>query len=64
MSKDKRYTTKQLHRARRRAQLEARADARAAKADAMRLARREARALSMFKGCDPERTLDLLGEDV
>ena len=62
--KTKRHTRRQLH------QLHAvvwKEQKRAAKREAKRLqhtARRETRVLGVFEGCDPERTLALIGEEM
>lgn len=61
--KTKRFTRKQLHRARAAVEKERKAQAKAEKFAALREARRPDRALAVFVGCDPERTLALLGEE-
>lgn len=61
--KVKRFTRKQRHALHvtmvREARASAKSDLRAAQASA----RRESRVLEVFKGCDPVRTLALLGEE-
>lgn len=57
------YTTRQRTADRRRAQKETRAEARAARNAARALERKGRRSTIAFRGCDPERTLALLGED-
>ena len=61
--KDKRYTKKQLNRTRLRLLREEKAEARAERGARMAAIRKADRMVTMFKGCDPERTLDLLGDD-
>jgi hypothetical protein len=61
--KTKAFTTRQLNRGRRRDRLQAKADLKAEKAQARALERRYRRATSVFRGCDIERTLELLGVD-
>lgn len=59
-SKTKAFTTRQLARARRAARLEAKAAAKADKAETRFREREYRRATYAFRKCDPERTLALL----
>lgn len=61
--KDKRFTRRQLHALRVGRERVAKAEARAESKAQQRAARRAFKALAVFDGCDPERTLALIEED-
>lgn len=61
--KVKRHTRKQLYRLAYARREQDKATARTFSKDQARSARREARLTAPFEGCDPERTLRLIGEE-